>query len=486
MFSILHISDLHRSSDNPVDNSSLLAALLADSDRYAGETPRIPPPSAIVVSGDLIQGTQIDSPNWQRSMQDQYAVACGFLTVLCERFLDGDRSQMVLIPGNHDVCWNTSRVAMERVPNSEYPSNLYEALIEPNSVYRWSWSEHALFRIVDMLVYKKRMDYYWDFVESFYEGVNLPVSIDRMRGFQFFEFCDRHIVVSAFESIAGNDCYGYSGTIPRGAVGQCAIALRDLGHSYDLKIAVWHHSIQGPPTRSDYMDVSQVQEMIGHGFQLGLHGHQHVAGTQTQFVHLDQSRSMAVVSAGSLCAGAGEMPPGVNRQYNIIVIDEDFMSARIHVREVAGGEQFTRKRNGEFSEGFVEVSWQPATDIMGRQFDPQADNVRRATLDAEAALSNGRPYDAVQALNDVDISSAPYARNLMIEALALQEEWTRLTAILSNPGTVKEVVTLISALIETNNFDEAQTRMDAATEVDAATRSDLQSRLEAKKMMRQL
>ena len=29
MFSILHISDLHRSRDEPVDNDSLIAALLA-------------------------------------------------------------------------------------------------------------------------------------------------------------------------------------------------------------------------------------------------------------------------------------------------------------------------------------------------------------------------------------------------------------------------------------------------------------------------
>ena len=109
MFSILHISDLHRSKEEPIDNNSLIAALLADHDRYMGESPQIPPVGAIVVSGDLIQGAQIGAPNWQQSMEDQYAVAEGFLSELCDRFLDGDRSRMVLIPGNHDVCWNTSR-----------------------------------------------------------------------------------------------------------------------------------------------------------------------------------------------------------------------------------------------------------------------------------------------------------------------------------------------------------------------------------------
>ena len=178
------------------------------------------------------------------------------------------------------------------------------------------------------------------------------------------------------------------------------------------------------------------------------------------------------------------MPLGVNRQYNIIVIDENFTSARIHVREMAEGAQFTRMRNGAFSEGFVEVSWQPSTDIMGRRFDPQADNVRRATIDAEAALHNGRPHDAVQALRDVDVSSASYARKIMIDALLAQRDWHGLTTVLQNPSTVEEHVILITALVESNNLDDAQTKLDAATEVDAATRADIQSRIETKKLMR--
>lgn len=45
----------------PIDNDSLIAALLTDGDRYLGETPAVPPPGAIVVSGDLIQG----AANWR-------------------------------------------------------------------------------------------------------------------------------------------------------------------------------------------------------------------------------------------------------------------------------------------------------------------------------------------------------------------------------------------------------------------------------------
>ncbi len=368
----------------------------------------------------------------------------------------------------------------------KYPSDLYRELIKPESIYRWSWAEQALFRIVDIKVYEARMHYYWNFVKSFYSEVELPAPIDGNRGFQLFEFCDKRIVVSAFDSVEGNDCFSFSGAFRRGAVGRCALALRSRDRSYDLKIAVWHHSIQGPPTRSDYLNVSEIQEMIGHGFQLGLHGHQHVGEIETQFVHLDQRRSMAVVSAGSLCAGAREMPRGVNRQYNLIVIDDDFMCGRVHVREMAEGGQFTLKSNGAFSKGFVEISWQPPLDIMGRQIDTKAANARLATRKAEAALFDDKWHEVVQELRDVDLSFPSYARKLMIEALQKQEDWPRLSTFLENPGSIEEIVLLVSALIESNKLDDAETRLNATTELDATTRTVLLERLEAKRKLRAL
>ncbi len=251
MFSILHISDLHRSSDEPVDNASLLAALLADSDRYIGETPVVPPPTAIVVTGDLIQGATLGYVNWQDLIRDQYRVAGEFLDNLTCRFLNGDRSRLIMIPGNHDVCWNTALSAMVRVPEAEYPIDIRRALNTPDSNYRWSWQARALYRIQDSDLYAKRLDAYWDFVESFYADVPLLKPIDRHRGYQLFELCDRKIVVAAFDSICGNDCFNYSGSIPRGAIGRCNLDLRDILHSYNLRIALWHHSIQGPPLRDD-------------------------------------------------------------------------------------------------------------------------------------------------------------------------------------------------------------------------------------------
>ena len=51
---ILHISDIHRTSDEPVTNQSILNALIADLRRQQ-ENEGLPKPDILVVSGDLTQ-----------------------------------------------------------------------------------------------------------------------------------------------------------------------------------------------------------------------------------------------------------------------------------------------------------------------------------------------------------------------------------------------------------------------------------------------
>ena len=57
MFTLLHISDLHRAVAEPFSNDEIMSSLLADMEqRYPTESPPIAKPDAIVVSGDLVQG----------------------------------------------------------------------------------------------------------------------------------------------------------------------------------------------------------------------------------------------------------------------------------------------------------------------------------------------------------------------------------------------------------------------------------------------
>jgi 3',5'-cyclic AMP phosphodiesterase CpdA len=99
VFSILHISDLHRSPRDPISNDELVSALVGDRDRYVHEEPAIPAPDAIVVSGDIIQGVPLGAANHEAELAAQYEVAGQFLDELVRRFLNGDRSRLILVPG---------------------------------------------------------------------------------------------------------------------------------------------------------------------------------------------------------------------------------------------------------------------------------------------------------------------------------------------------------------------------------------------------
>lgn len=484
MFSILHISDLHRSSDDPIDNDSLVAALLSDRDRFMGETPVIPSPGAIIVSGDLIQGVPIGHLGWEEAIVSQYEVAEAFLDNLTRRFLGGDRRKLIIVPGNHDVCRNTSLASMERVPTAEYPKDVRKALLSPGSIYRWSWKELALYRVRDAGKYSRRMVAYWDFVEKFYAEVPLLMPIDRSRDFQLFELCDSQIVVAAFDSTNGNDCFSSSGAIHGGAVARCDLALRDIPHYFNLRIAVWHHSINGPPMSDDYMEIGQVHLMAGLNFQLGLHGHQHVAAATTHYVHLSKTQSMAVVSAGSLCAGNRDLPRGVNRQYNLIVIEDNLNSARVHVREMGEGEQFCRKTSGAFSQGFVELSWPETTDVMGRVVDVLQANTRRAISDAEDALRSGNERKAIELLDGVELSAGSYARRIAVDATLKLKDWDRLIAILDPPQSTEEAVFLATAFIQADELVGAVAVLSHYQDIDLGTRKALEEQITLKEMMR--
>lgn len=483
MFTILHLSDLHRSPEEPVNNDSLIAALLADRDRYLGETPAVASPDAIVVSGDLVQGAPIGQAGWQQAVAAQYDVAGRFLDDLARRFLGGDRSKLIIIPGNHDICWNTSFAAMDQVAEADYPENVYRALTEPDTRYRWCWRRRALFRVRDQTLYARRLDAFWAFAESFYAGVALPLPIDRTRPFQLFELDQRRIIIAAFDSTSGNDCFGYSGSIVGGAVARCDLHLRDIDHAYKLRMAVWHHSLQGPPARDDYMDVGQVHEMAGLHFQLGMHGHQHVAAAATHYVYLGESRAMAVVSSGSLCAGSRELPRGVNRQYNVIAINDDYLGARVHVREMVEGSQFTRKTSGAFALGYVDVAWQVNTDLLGRQVDADAQNERRAVIEAEDALQRGEPGRALALLTGCNTAPGSHARTIAVQAALRAPDWPHLVRLTAEPQNAEEAILLVTALTKTDDIGRAAAVLKNRNDIDPTTQRELESQIETKKLL---
>ena len=111
------ISDLHRTGGELISNPELLSSLIADFARIAMEIPDLGRPDAIVVSGDLVEGLTLGSDRYPDGLRMQYKKVAELLASLSDEFLDGDRSRVVLVPGNHDVDWNGARMAFS--PNDQ-------------------------------------------------------------------------------------------------------------------------------------------------------------------------------------------------------------------------------------------------------------------------------------------------------------------------------------------------------------------------------
>ncbi len=457
MFSVLHISDLHRSARQPISNDELISALVRDRDRYVAEDPVVPAPDAIIISGDVIQGVPLGTPDAQARLAEQYEEAEGFLDELTNRMLGGDRSRVVIVPGNHDIDWVTSRSAMELVGVEGAPADVLDALTQEGSKFRWSWKTRELYSIANDDLYKSRMDAFWGFVESFYSGVDGLLRVEPRSDANLFTLDGGRIGVAAFNSCDGNDCFAFHGAIPRSVVARAHLDLVGERTPFDLLLAVWHHSIEGPPYATDYMDVDIVRGMLGRGFRLGLYGHQHRAQATVQQVYLPGEEVMAVVSAGSLCAGNAALPPGVHRQYNVIEIADDYRSARVHVREMVVANLFGRAHlNNWGGRSFAELRWTATTNEVGRAVDTGAARVIATVDEAEAAFQ-AKEYGRTIGLLLEDRERLPeYGRQLLLHAAVEESNWALVVECATPPQTIEELVHLTNALAQRGDFERAR------------------------------
>lgn len=168
-FSILHISDLHRDLSDEIANEWLLDSLTRDFDQFDEQTPPIMRPTLCIVSGDLVHGTK----DGDEELKRQYAQTEEFLVGLADRFFDGDRERVVILPGNHDVFLNDVMASVQRIEIPIEPdkkTKLVDELFAPKSKLRWSWREMCFFRITNSAMYRDRFRYFASTYNSFYQG----------------------------------------------------------------------------------------------------------------------------------------------------------------------------------------------------------------------------------------------------------------------------------------------------------------------------
>ena len=329
--SILHISDLHRDSSDFLANTPLLDSLQADRDRYTVSTPRIRPPDVIVVSGDIVYGVPSHDGHASDVLKRQYSEATDFLNRLADSFVNGDKNRIVLVPGNHDVDAQQFRRSLSPLSVAAgRTSEIAEKMFQPHCGVRWSWSELRFFQLA-WADYNRRFDAFRDFYTAFYEG-RRSYSDDPEMQLDVFDIEDIPVTFIAFNSCYHNDPLNRAAAINPVCMATAGAALRIPNRRDRLTVAVWHHSTNGRPLETDYLDSDCIQLMIDRGFVLGLHGHQHRPDSLHTHFKYGADRHMVVVAAGTLC---GKSAPNYGRAYNLLELDVTARSARLHIREAA-------------------------------------------------------------------------------------------------------------------------------------------------------
>jgi 3',5'-cyclic AMP phosphodiesterase CpdA len=483
-FSILHISDLHRDLSDEITNAWLLESLKKDFDQFERQMPQIEKPSVAIVTGDLVYGTEPNAANATKELERQYAQAVEFLVGLADQFFGGQRERVVILPGNHDISYDDVMASVQRIgipSEAGKKARLVADLFAPRSTLRWSWRDLCFYKISDEDRYLTRLRHFAMAYERFYEG-HRTFPRDPERQYGVFDFPDIGFCVVTLNSCFNNDPLRRAGSLHPDALAAACRALREPRRSGWLMAAAWHHNLVGGPTRDDYLDAEFLQLFIDAGVSLGFHGHQHSADCFDERCRIGPDmRKMTIVSASTLCAEPRNLSPGIPRSYNVVEVDTDNWSGRVHQRQMVnklfnlpvwGPGRFVSTNSSFCDFGLCKP-------LVPR---PPTLNLQLLLEQADIALGLGRWHDALDALDKV--RGEPLARPLLLRAVAELGDPHRIIAELWPPLTIAEAVTVGGAILESGTRDEADAFVRLALVADTADASvrDISRRISERRL----
>lgn len=431
---------MHRSKEHPISNISLLDSLIQDMDNYVGKG-EFSNPDILIVSGDIIQGSR-DSKNACKEIKAQYEEALSFLNELTEKMFDGDKSKVIIIPGNHDVSWTESNESMTIVTeetDKDKADSIKQAFTIGSKI-KWSWAKRSFYEITDEEKYNERMKYFSNFYGDFYG--NRKYSLDPNKQFEIFDFPEEGVSILAFNSCYHNDHLTRAGSINPNCIAQIGLDSRKLKQQGRLFLATWHHNFRGGPYDEDYMDDSVLESLIAKDIKIGFHGHQH----KQQIVRIQntivEDKKMYVFSAGSLCAGPAEIPTGYNRQYNLIEIKR-IDNSKLSVKVVS------RQKTPESPNDNPVWETGPLDSSLETNFEREFIHYRPKPMelyDIEKLYSSGNFTEAISELKHHDLQE-PIVRKLLLESFYNIDDEKSILEFFIEPITVGEAIHAMNACI---------------------------------------
>lgn len=409
-------------------------------------------PDIIIISGDIVRGSA--NPSAVQStieIDEQYKEADDFLNNLANNFLDGNKERLVIIPGNHDIDWKYSKESMEKLEQSEvfdtankFNWEIVKDSFKSQSTTRWSWKDLSFFKVTNIATYDKRLEAFSNFYNKFYDGKR-SYSITPNEQYNLFDYPEFNLAIVAYNSCYNNDHLRFVGEIHPDCISKSTMEIRELIKRGRLILATWHHNTKGGPFESNYMDGSVLQNFIDAKISIGFHGHQHKMEVLNQYNDIIEQKKIIVFSAGTLCGGPGELPTGINRQYNIIELDskknDGTIKVTLHVREKSESSSFNNpvwipgriaSKNSSFHSFNID--------------DPRKIDFPTQMLDIDKLINNGEYENAKSLLLKMDFQNEA-VRLFLIQCISVTNDFNLALEKFSKPKSIKEAMIVLHAAI---------------------------------------
>lgn len=279
--SLLHVSDTQFGSKHIFENREItLTRLYEDLKRL--NLSGIRTPDVILVSGDIAES----------GMPEEYGDAFWFREKLAEGLALSSRSRIIIVPGNHDVCWPLSRASSEKRSLRPFRLAPFHAFLE-----RWYDSE-----VLDVLRHRR-------FLSAIFPEFDLAVT--------GFNTCERE------------DHETHGGWLDESLVEAAAEYSRQTNSAAArCLVSVMHHgALEHQPDQDVLVNAASVRRALElHGYSMCFHGHVHESGATS-------ANRLWLLAAGSAGVVATERPGdarlgSVRNQYQVVCLGPQAESGR--------------------------------------------------------------------------------------------------------------------------------------------------------------
>ncbi len=183
---------------------------------------------------------------------------------------------------------------------------------------------------IDPTAYRNRLTTAQAFLDAFYDGsLTKPTGVSKHfelmadpiegKDWSAHVFPSSNVAFFGLNSCHLNDTYWHGAHFNPEALANVTSRVASLKRLHkDMQfVAVWHHGFVSERGRPDRLTLEDIGDLLNAGFVAGFHGHTHKA--DQQIVDLLRTR-IAIISTGSLGAGASERPGAVGNQFSIVTL----------------------------------------------------------------------------------------------------------------------------------------------------------------------